>query len=391
MYLMKSPFLKMTKIAYCIILLGFSMYYSFGQVGIGTTTPNTSSILDITSTTQGLLTPRMTEIQRDAIASPTEGLLIYNLDSKCFQYYDGLSWSNCLSQIQVNKLDCNSVNSNGGYAIGLPLTNINTITIDVLVNSYDTYNISTNTVNGYGFSASGSFSSLGINTITLTGSGTPLAAQTDTFTIDFTGTRLTCNIDINVTSIPFSNCLAYFNAGSTTDGVYTIDSDGVGGNPAYNCYCDMTSNGGGWTLVFNHNTAGGYWTNDTEASEHNINIPGLTTNKYSILSKLDDIKSAASYEFRLHYPSLGLTNHWLQTFDPRSGPSGTNPVLGYTPISISMTAKSWGGLELSGSNTYLDGSVNHPNWHYSIGSNTPWNGGIPANNVVTNHVQLFVR
>jgi hypothetical protein len=49
-----------------------------GQVGIGTSSPNTVSILDLTSTTKGLLLPRMTTVQRDAISGPPSGLVIYN-------------------------------------------------------------------------------------------------------------------------------------------------------------------------------------------------------------------------------------------------------------------------------------------------------------------------
>ena len=53
---------------------------TFAQVGIGTTTPDASSALDITSTTKGLLIPRMTAAQRDAITSPTQGLIIFCSD-----------------------------------------------------------------------------------------------------------------------------------------------------------------------------------------------------------------------------------------------------------------------------------------------------------------------
>jgi hypothetical protein len=60
----------------------------FAQVGIGTTTPNASSILDLTSSTQGMLTPRMTTAQRIAIVSPADGLMVYDTDLKSFFHFD---------------------------------------------------------------------------------------------------------------------------------------------------------------------------------------------------------------------------------------------------------------------------------------------------------------
>ncbi|MGE3799747.1 MAG: hypothetical protein AB7H80_01870 [Candidatus Kapaibacterium sp.] len=49
---------------------------SQGDVGIGTVSPHESALLDLTSTTRGLLIPRMTVVQRDAIVRPSPGLLI---------------------------------------------------------------------------------------------------------------------------------------------------------------------------------------------------------------------------------------------------------------------------------------------------------------------------
>jgi hypothetical protein len=57
------------------------------QIGIGTTTPNASSVLDITSTTKGMLTPRMTTVQRNSITTPADGLMVYDTDLKVFYYY----------------------------------------------------------------------------------------------------------------------------------------------------------------------------------------------------------------------------------------------------------------------------------------------------------------
>ena len=63
-----------------------------GTVGIGTLTPNSKSILDLTSTSQGFLPPRMTNVQITGITSPPEGLTIYSTDAKTLVFYNGTSW-----------------------------------------------------------------------------------------------------------------------------------------------------------------------------------------------------------------------------------------------------------------------------------------------------------
>lgn len=64
------------------------------SVGIGTNTPDPSAKLDIVSTSTGLLPPRMTAAQRDAIPNPAAGLMIYNTTSKSIEFFNGSSWFN---------------------------------------------------------------------------------------------------------------------------------------------------------------------------------------------------------------------------------------------------------------------------------------------------------
>ncbi len=67
---------------------------STGGAGIGTTTPNASSLLEIKSTSKGLLISRMTQAQRNAIVSPATGLLIYQTNgTQGFYYYNGTAWT----------------------------------------------------------------------------------------------------------------------------------------------------------------------------------------------------------------------------------------------------------------------------------------------------------
>ena len=64
-----------------------------GNVGIGTATPNANAILDIVSTTKAFMPPRMTTAERDLIAGPTEGMVVYNTTTHALNFHNGGAWA----------------------------------------------------------------------------------------------------------------------------------------------------------------------------------------------------------------------------------------------------------------------------------------------------------
>ncbi len=77
------------------LLLVFCSHSILGQsqnVGIGTTSPDPTAALEVSSTDQGILVPRMTTNQRTAITNPANSLLVYDTDTRTFWYYDVIVW-----------------------------------------------------------------------------------------------------------------------------------------------------------------------------------------------------------------------------------------------------------------------------------------------------------
>ncbi|MEO6491051.1 MAG: hypothetical protein ABIO04_14000 [Ferruginibacter sp.] len=125
--------------------------------------------------------------------------------------------------------NCSGATYAGTYSAGTPLTAANTVVINVTVVSSGTYFISSNTVNGVTFSATGTFTTTGPQPVTLTGSGTPVnggifnydpasGASTCSFSITFTGTP------VNEDYIPetsFSNYSDRYVGGLPSDTSYT--------------------------------------------------------------------------------------------------------------------------------------------------------------------------
>lgn len=90
---------------------------------------------------------------------------------------------------------CTPVTFGGTFTQGIVLTSTNTVTVQVTITSTGTYTISTNTVNGVTFSKTGSFTTTGLQSVILNGSGTPVASGNKNFTVTF-GVS-TCNFTIN--------------------------------------------------------------------------------------------------------------------------------------------------------------------------------------------------
>jgi hypothetical protein len=117
----------MKKIFLFLLVVVYGKLLTAQSVGIGITSPNASAQLDITSTTKGLLIPRMTSAQRLAITTPAAGLMVYETTTSSFWFYNGSVWNQIgtggVSPWTVN--GGNIYNSNtGNVGIGLS-SNIN--------------------------------------------------------------------------------------------------------------------------------------------------------------------------------------------------------------------------------------------------------------------------
>jgi hypothetical protein len=111
---------------FLISILSLPEYLFSQNVGIGTNSPNAKAILEIKATDKGILFPRMTTAQRNAIATPPDGLHIFNTDERCMNYYDSIRqiW-NCYCfdcQTEVINITSNAckVDFYNSYAKGSP-------------------------------------------------------------------------------------------------------------------------------------------------------------------------------------------------------------------------------------------------------------------------------
>ena len=193
----------------------FASTFAFSQVGIGTTSPHSSSILDLTATDKALLLPRVANSNK--IATPAQGMVIYAVNPKCFKAYQDGAWldlttcSTVTSAMTFGAVTYQGTSVINTTGIGYNGENIpagSTITVQVTVTEPTSYNFSaTHAGTGLVYSASGSFAAAGTYPVVLQNNG--VAIPWDTYgvlTMPLTGASNSINLvpRIDIKSIPAS-------------------------------------------------------------------------------------------------------------------------------------------------------------------------------------------
>ena len=157
----------------------------------------------------------------------------------------GSSGGAAVFNLGANAGACTPFTPSGNYVKDTALNTTNFVTVTVNITTTGTYSISTNTVNGYFFSATGIFANTGSQTVKLYGVGKPVAAGTDNFTA--TAGTSTCTFSITVMATAPAGCnpnvQGTYTAGTaatainqvtlthtyTAAGTYTVSVDPVNG------------------------------------------------------------------------------------------------------------------------------------------------------------------
>ncbi|WP_312399940.1 hypothetical protein [Chryseobacterium sp.] len=207
-----------------------------GNVGIGTAAPATNALLELSSTTKGFLPPRMTTAQRLAINPKPEGLVVYDLDLHCLHFWNATEWiGNCTNNGGGTNpgtgtiSNCTTGALSGTYQVGTPMNSSNTVVLTIDVSQVGTVTVNSNTVNGVTFSGSQNFTTTGTHQITLTASGTPVAAGNHAFTFSL-GSN-TCSRTITFASSggtgTITNCTTGALNGTYTEGTAMNSSNTI--------------------------------------------------------------------------------------------------------------------------------------------------------------------
>jgi hypothetical protein len=179
-----------------------NIYNNGTGVGIGTTTPSASAKVEIASTTQGFLPPRMTTAQRDAISSPAAGLTIYNTTVNCLQWWNGTLWfdgcGNSSITGSISALTCASATNIGTLTSGTVASGVSS-SVPYTGGNGGTHNgqaVTSTGVTGLTAILSAGIFAFGSGSLTYTITGTPASSGTANFALSIGGQS--CNISFNV-------------------------------------------------------------------------------------------------------------------------------------------------------------------------------------------------
>ncbi len=357
-------------------LNGTSVAYTAGAMGLGTSTPNASALLDLTSASKGFLAPRMTSAERGAIASPATGLLIYQTDDTPGFYYnsgtpDAKYWSGPFGTSSATGTVTSIATT--GPLTGGPITSLGTLGITRATTGVDGYLAATDFL---AFSLKGTVTSVGIDpgTTGLTAS----SAITSSGTIALGGTLAVASGGTGTTTGSITGTGALTLAAGGTDQPVLLSPSGSGSvgigtaSPAGSALLDLTSSTKGFLPPRRDMTSGnisspveGLMVYDTHDKDLKIySGTGWVTPGHSLTSGVTSVSAAAGTPL-----SVDITG------------GASSPVIGITKADAShdgyLAQGDFNAFSAKGSGTVTSVSGTAP-IVVASGSSTPLISMVPA-------------
>jgi uncharacterized protein (TIGR02145 family) len=174
------------------LLLLVAVVFTQAQVGVGTSSPHASAKLEVSSTNQGFLPPRMTTVQRNAISNPASGLVIFNTTSNALNIYFSGAWyqlSTSLPSGSIATLITASPTDNGTLTAGTPASGVSTVVSYTGGNgeAYSGETVNSTSVTGLTATLSAGTFAVGNGNLTYNISGTASGAGTASFDLNIGG------------------------------------------------------------------------------------------------------------------------------------------------------------------------------------------------------------
>lgn len=323
-----------TRFTLTIFLFAF-LTSNFAQVGIGTSNPHASAMVDVDATNKGFLLPRMTSVQRSAIASPATGLQVYDLNTNSIWYFNAQYWVNTLvmSALGDVKSGIQTVDHEGWIKLDGRLISTLSMTQQSAATALGLSGNLPNASNAYLVQNGGGMGAVsGTNSTTL--------AQTNLPNINFTGTAASAGDHAHVTDPAAVNAAAAGNHNHTTDP--SAIGTTVNGNHGHENNAPGGYGNFGLAYSNGNNTAGG---TDNSANELNVwmNPVGLNIYENGNHQHVVDIPSTTSSTEGSHQHSVDIpattsttVGAHVHTVSVASGGSATPINIAPKSLSVNM-------------------------------------------------------